>query len=129
VKQIEQIRPNVAGESSRAPKVEPQRNVDATMWEFTQSGIPATKGHDWAGFLVGVAGFEPATPASRTRLLQHIALKNLYLWFCVRTIAPIRSWCSRGYSGVGPARAGSLSIDDFPANCWQRLSVPTEKVR
>jgi hypothetical protein len=52
-------------------------------------------------------------------------LKNLYLWFYVQTIAPVRSWCSRGYSGVGPVRAGSLSTGDFSAGCWERLSVPT----
>src|SRR6266700_1976703 len=51
--------------------------------------------------LVGVAGFEPATPASRTQLSRHIVLKSLAFW--LRTIAciSVRSWRSRGYPGVG----------------------------
>jgi hypothetical protein len=44
-----------------------------------------------SSFMVGVAGFEPATPASRTRLSCHIVLKSLAFWshptagICVRS--------------------------------------------
>jgi hypothetical protein len=51
--------------------------------------------------MVGVAGFEPATPASRARLSRRIALKSLASWLHTTSGISIRSRRSRGYPGVG----------------------------
>src|SRR6476646_1818122 len=65
---------------SRLPRAEARLNCNlGAMFRFTKRGIPATKSANVPVILVGVAGFEPATPASRTQCstgLSHTPTKN-----------------------------------------------------
>jgi hypothetical protein len=66
--------------------------------------------------MVGVAGFEPATPASRTLLLHRISLKSLTFWLYSHPNNPDRSRRSRGYTGVGCGDWIDLT-QDFSVGC------------
>jgi hypothetical protein len=66
----------------------PQVLVVETVVDLKVLGKKGKKPND---YLVGVAGFEPATPASRTLLLCRISMKKLYFSCCSHAIIPLRS--------------------------------------
>jgi hypothetical protein len=58
-------------------------------------------------------GDEPATPASRTLLLDLIALKSLAFWLCSHSNILVHSCHSRGYSGICSPETELVSVKDF----------------
>jgi hypothetical protein len=67
--------------------------------------------------MVGVAGFEPATPASRTQLSRRIALKSREFWLHPISTISVRSRRSRGYPGVGLPRGIQVFEQELSVGC------------
>src|SRR5919201_4839410 len=78
--------------------------------------------------LVGVAGFEPATPSSRTRCATRLRYTPIFGRERLYSLLPPRPASARGVDRCGPRRYRPTAIADLPMGrsqaVRQRILIP-----